>query len=68
MNLKKSLNATVMYKEYETLDSFEKQMVTNLSLYLSQTFPATAVAPSADMTTLIKMLHDKELEIKKAKG
>jgi len=65
LEFKESLNATVMYKEYETLDSFEKQMVTNLSLYLSQTFPATAVTPSADMTTLIKMLHDKELEIKK---
>lgn len=72
LKFKKSLNDSVLYKEYDDLDNFEKLSYPNLNLYLIENFPAvidevdrvSVNALSQSNQQLIQLLAAKEEEIK----
>ncbi len=69
---RKSLNDTILYKEYDDLDNFEKLFYPNLNLYLVENHPpeidesdrASITALSQSNQQLIQLLAGKEEEIK----
>src|SRR5688572_14979485 len=71
---KKSMGATILYKDYETTTDFELLLNYNLSLYLSEEFSAESSDKnnqlSPEVTTLLKVLGEKieENELLKAKN
>jgi tetratricopeptide (TPR) repeat protein len=74
LDFKESLNDTVLYKEYTDLTDFEKELFPNL--FLAENYPPVKEPETSDVTTaalsqsnlvLIRMLQEKEREIKELK-
>jgi tetratricopeptide (TPR) repeat protein len=71
LQFKKSLNNSILKKHYKDLKEFENEFYPNLNLYLVETYPIATVdsasntALSQTNLALIKMLGEKDEEIKK---
>ncbi len=75
LEFKESLNDILLYKEYTDLDDFEKQFYSTLNLYLSESHKiiiskegnSTSLTLSQSNLELVKLLVEKEREIKELK-
>jgi tetratricopeptide (TPR) repeat protein len=69
LDFKDGLNSTVLHVPYKDADSFGGLLYQNLNQYLSQHYPGNELAVidkpmSAELSTLIKLLGEKEERIK----